>query len=157
MAVEYDKKVFKVRGTSTIDRETGSVEFRPAQPGDPVQRNVKKFGKSSFYETEGEKTSSYVCHLKVDKDCEDPAAEMQEQLDRLTSSIRKKEPATPRGKFLMNRDDVVVVHSSKNNSVSVRLTIDLSTEGEVSSKLFNLISEVNKCFVINQKRLRPVT
>ena len=157
MAVEYDKKVFKVRGTSTIDRETGDIQFRASQPSDPVQRNVKKLGNSSFYETEGAKQSSYVCHLRVDKDCEDPAGEMQEQLNKLTASIQRKAPAAPRGKFLLNRDDVVVVHNQTQREVTVRLTINLQTEGEVSAKLFNLISEVNKCFAINQKRLRPAT
>ena len=157
MAVEYDKKVFKVRGTSTIDRETGDVTFRACQPSDPVQKNVKKVGSSSFYETEGAKQSSYVCHLRVDKDCEDPAAEMQEQLNKLTASIQRKAPAAPRGKFLLNREDVVVVHNQTQREVTVRLTINLQTEGEVSAKLFNLISEVNKCFAINQKELIPTT
>lgn len=157
MAQVKDANIISVRGTAKIDKGSGDVTFRACQPSDPVQRNVKKFGNSTFYETDGAKQSSYVCHLKVDKDVEDPASEMEEQLRKLTTSLRKKEPPAPRGKFLLNRDDIVVVHDQKNAKVVVRVSINLNTEGEISSKLFNLISEVNKCFVINQKRLRPTT
>ena len=45
----------KVRGQATINIETGDVDFRAYQQGEPVQRNVKKQGGSSFYETEGRK------------------------------------------------------------------------------------------------------
>ena len=146
-----------VRGNAKINRKTGDINFRAAQPSEPIQKNVKKEGNSSFYETDGEKTSSYVCHLKVDKDSADPAGEMQEQLDKLTAGIRKKEPAAPRGKFLLNKPEVLVVHNKKQSEVTVRLAINLKEEGELSAKLFNLVSEVNKCFAINQKKLIPAT
>ena len=74
-----------------------SVEFAPYNSGgEPVQKNVRKRGDSRFYETDGEKQSSYVCHLKVGKDSEDPAAEMFDQLKYLTKSMQKKEPPVPR-------------------------------------------------------------
>ena len=157
MAEKKESKTMTVRGTARIDRETGDVNFRAAQSGEPVQRNVKKYGKSSFYETEGEKQSSYVCHLKVDKDAVDPVADMRDQLEHLTANLRKKEPAAPRGKFLLDKPGLVVIHNRKAGEVSVRLTIDLRSEGMLSFKLFNLVSEVNKCFAINQKELTPTT
>lgn len=157
MAEKKVSSTMTVRGTAKIDRETGDINFRAAQAGDPVQRNVKKYGKSSFYETEGAKQSSYVCHLKVDKDAADPVADMRDQLEHLTASIRKKEPAAPRGKFLLDKPGLVVIHNRKASEVNVRLTIDLKSEGMLSFKLFNLVSEVNKCFAINQKELIPTT
>lgn len=148
-------KPLKVRGTATIDIKTGDVDFRAYQQGDPVQKNVRKQGGSSFYETEGRKESSYICHLKVPKDSADPAAEMQEQLEKFLKPLVKKEPTRPRGKRLLETQDVTVYHNRRENKVSVLMTIDLTAEGELSAKLFNLTSEVNKCFAINKTSLRP--
>lgn len=152
-----NKDILSVRGRARINRETGDMEFRACQPGEPVQKNVKKVGQSSFYETEGQKDSSYVCHLKVSKGSADPAAEMEEQLERLTTSIRKKKLGKPRGKRLVDTPELTVYHDKRESKVSVLMTIDLQTEGELSSKLFNLTADVNKCFAINQKSLRPTT
>ena len=145
----------KVRGTATYHDDTGDMEFRAVQPGEPVQKNVRKSGESSFYETEGKGRSSYVCHLKVDRDSADPAAEMDEQLQRLTASIRTRECAKPRGKRLMEKPGVTVYHNRQKSEVSVLMTIDLASEGELSAKLFNLTAEVNKCFAINRTSLTP--
>ena len=119
----------KVRGTATFIRIGGMVqdfEFRGSIPGTPVQKNVRKLGNSSFYETEGARESSYICHLKVSKASADPAAEMFELLED---------------------------HNKKESEVTVLMTIDLEGEGEISAKLFNLTSEVNKCFAINHRSL----
>ena len=150
-----NENILKVRGSAKINRETGDVEFTAAQPGDPVQRNVRKCGKSTFYETDGAQQCSYVCHLKVDKDSADPAAEMQQQLERLTACIRKREPRQPRGRLLLESPAVNVWHNRKCGVVSVVMNIDLQTEGEISAKLFNLTAEVNKCFAINSRSLLP--
>ena len=123
-----ETKVLSVRGTAKIDRETGDVNFVACKPGEPVQRNVKKRGSSSFYETEGKGQSSLIAHLKVDKDSPDPAAK-----------------------------SVKVSHRPTENVVTIHLTINLDGESELSAKLFNLTSEVSKCFAINRKRLTPTT
>ena len=146
----------KVRGTATFIRIGGMVqdfEFRGSIPGTPVQKNVRKLGNSSFYETEGARESSYICHLKVSKASADPAAEMFELLEDLTKPLQKKSPRKPRGKRLLERPDLTVYHNKKESEVTVLMTIDLEGEGEISAKLFNLTSEVNKCFAINQKSL----
>lgn len=144
----------KVRGQATIDTTTGDVEFKAYQQGEPVQRNVKKRGQSTFYETEGHGQSSYVCHLKVAKDSADPVAEMQEKLEYLTRGLTKKKPLLPKGKRLTSSENLVVIHNRQQNKVSVFMNIDLNSEGELSAKLFNLTAEVNKCFAINRTSLR---
>lgn len=148
-------KPLKVRGQATIDTTTGDVEFKAYQQGEPVQKNVKKQGGSSFYETEGRKESNYICHLKVPKDSADPVAEMLDQFNYFTKHLKSKEPSKPRGKRLLETQDVTVYHNRRENKVTVLMTIDLTTEGELSAKLFNLTSEVNKCFAINKTSLRP--
>ena len=60
-----------MRGVATF-HDDDSVEFSPYKDGTPVQKDVKKKGESRFYETEGEKTSSYVAHLKVPKNRQTP-------------------------------------------------------------------------------------
>lgn len=147
----------KVRGTATFHEDTGDMEFRACQPGEPVQKNVKRVKGSSFYETEGTKESSYVAHLKVPKTSADPVAEMFEQLAEGTKRLQKKEPPKPKGRRLIDEPRLMVVHNAKENQVTVTMTIDLKAEGELSAKLFNLTSEVNKCFAINQKRLTRTT
>ena len=147
----------KVRGTATFHEDTGDMEFRACQPGEPVQKNVKRVKDSSFYETEGTKESSYVAHLKVPKTSADPVAEMFEQLAEGTKRLQKKEPPKPKGRRLIDEPRLMVVHNAKENQVTVTMTIDLKAEGELSAKLFNLTSEVNKCFAINQKRLTRTT
>lgn len=147
----------KVRGTATFHEETGDMEFRACQPGEPVQKNVKRVKGSSFYETEGTKESSYIAHLKVPKTSADPVGEMFEQLAEGTKRLQKKEPPKPKGRRLIDEPRLMVVHNAKENQVTVTMTIDLKAEGELSAKLFNLTSEVNKCFAINQKRLTPST
>ena len=145
----------KVRGTATFHDDTGDMEFRAVQPGEPVQKNVKRSGSSTFYETDGQKDSSYVCHLKVSKTSADPAAEMEEQLQKLTAPLRKREGAKPRGKRLVDTPELTVYHNKRESKVSVLMTIDLQTEGEISAKLFYLTAEVNKCFAINRTSLIP--
>ena len=142
----------KVRGVATFHNDD-SVEFVPYNVGDPVQKCVRKKGESRFYETEGEKQSSYVCHLKVDKDCDDPAAEMFDQLRDLTKPLQKKEPAAPRSKALMETEGLRVWHRRQEHKIVVQM--EISTEGtcELSTKLLNLTAEVNKCLAINRTSL----
>ena len=80
------KEVKKLRGTARI-YDDDSLEFRPYEAGKPVQKGVKKARKSSFYATEGEKESSYVMHLRVDKNSLDPAAELSEDFDKLIKNV----------------------------------------------------------------------
>ena len=80
------KEVKKMRGTARIF-DDDSMEFRPYEAGKPVQKGVKKARKSSFYSTEGEKDSSYVMHLRVDRNATDPAAELSEDFDKLIKNL----------------------------------------------------------------------
>ena len=144
----------KLRGTATFFGD-GRAEFQPQGEGQPVQRSVKKKGDSRFYETEGEKQSSYVAHLKVNKDSTDPAAEMQEQLDYFLKGFGVKEPKAPRSKCLMDEPGVKIWHKKSDNKVVVLMEMQTDVEQQLSTQLFNLMSEINKCFAINQTSLAP--
>ena len=47
------KEKWTGRGKATIF-EDDSIEFRPDGKGQPVQRDVRKSGRSKFYQTHGE-------------------------------------------------------------------------------------------------------
>ena len=140
MKGDGDKKAAeprRVRGTATFHDDM-SVEFVPQGKGEPVQRNVKKVGEARFYETDGEKSSSYVAHLKVSRDSSDPVGDMEEQLENC----------------LLDREGLKVWHMKSERQV--RVEMNLSTESaDLTSVLLNLTSEVNKCLVINKASLRP--
>ena len=144
----------KVKGTAIFHADD-SVEFTPQGEGTAVQRNVKKRGESRFYETEGEKQSSYVAHLKVNRNATDPAAEMFEQLDFLTKPLQRQESKLPRNKALLDLPGVRVWHRRQENKVIVMMEITPTATGELSSQLLKLTQDVNKCFAINRTSLLP--
>jgi hypothetical protein len=145
----------KVRGTATI-YDDNRVEFVPQAEGTPQRKNEKKRGQSTFYHTNGEKESSIVAHLRVPANCEDPAAEMFEQLHYFTKDLLSKEPPKPAQKKLLEKEGVSVWHQKKAHMVVVRMEISTDTEMELSAILFNLTSEVNKCFLFNRRFLKQL-
>ena len=144
----------KIRGTA-IFHDDNSLEFVPQGEGEPVQRSVKKRGESRFYETEGEKQSSYIAHLKVPKDSQDPASEMFEQLKYFTTGIAKKEPKPPSSKALMEKPGLKVWHRKKENKIVIQMELDTDTNARLTTRLLNLTAEINKCFALNQTSLAP--
>ena len=79
------KEKWHGRGTATI-YEDDSIEFRPCAKGEPSQKNVKRSGSSKFYETNGEKESSYVAHLMTSKESIDPVGDMLKDFGTLTKT-----------------------------------------------------------------------
>jgi hypothetical protein len=147
------EKPRRVRGTGIFDTAASTFSFQPMGEGEPVRHNVRKKGESQFFETKGEKQSSYICHLKVSKDSPDPAAEMQEQLEYFTKGIRLKEPSPPKSTRLLDKPGLQVWHRRQEKKVVIMMEVELGNELEMSSRLFNLTQEVTKCFAINQKKL----
>lgn len=150
--VSTGSKPRKVRGTATIF-DDNRVEFTPQAIGEPRRQKEKKKGLSTFYETIGEKESSIVAHLKVPANCEDPAAQMFEELAHFTKDMQTQAPKMPKQKKLMSEEGVSVWHLKSENKVVVKMEIATDTEQELSSILFNLTSEVNKCLAINKRFL----
>ena len=150
--------VLTVRGTAKIDRETGDMNFRAYQEGrGPAKEVLKKRGDSQLYLTLGEKESSMVAHLRVKSDVADPVAQLYDDLGYVTKGMLKQEPKVPKTYMLLDKEGVKVSHRPIEKVVTVHLTINLDGESELSAKLFNLTSEVSKCFAINRKRLTPTT
>ena len=137
----------KVRGTATINPDN-SFDFTPSQQGEPVQRSVRKHRKSKVYETAGNDKQSMVCHLVVDKNAVDPAAEMFEDFKTLTSGMGAKLPPALKGRTLMNDEEVKVVANSKGR-IQISIDFDFTRELNMTQKLVTLIYKTTQCLASN--------
>jgi hypothetical protein len=145
MKEEQRKKVWQGKGNGTLWSDN-SFEFHLPEEGSGWKKNIlKKRGDAHLYETTGEKQQSLVAHLKVEKGCEDPAAELFEQLAVLTKDIVKDEPTLPTIKTLAEQPGLKIWYRKKNGQMMALLTIDSTMAKErMTSRLFSLAAEVNK-------------
>jgi len=153
---EKPMKPRRIRGTAVF-HDDDAVEFIPQGKGEPVQRAVRKHGESKLYETEGDKTSSYVAHLKVNRDTADPRAELFDQLEHLTSKMNKDKEGllTPPVKCLEKTDCLKIWHNRRTKKVIVQMEISLDSGYMPSKALYQLTAATDKCFVINETSLVP--
>ena len=86
-----------VKGTMKTWEGTDYCEFHPVGKRESNRTEIKRVGDSSFYQTKGEKESSYSLHVNVDGDSQDPVAEIYEIMDVLTRDKRKQLPKLPEG------------------------------------------------------------
>ncbi len=142
---EKRKKVWQGRGNGTLYSDH-SFEFKTPEEGSGWKKNmIRKRGGAEIYETTGEKHQSIVAHLKVEKGCEDPAAELFEQLSMLTKDMVKDDPKTPSSKTLAEVEGLKVWYLKKKSQMMAVMTIDSNLPKErMTSKLFALAAEVNK-------------
>lgn len=148
------KSTLTVRGSAKVNTETGDFQFAAYQQGEPVQKNVRRTGCCTVYETDGKKESSIVAHLRVRKDTVDPFNEMWPDFVRGMKPYIKDVPKEPTTKALLTKENLNVWLRRKDRSVCITMNISLDDEREPSTQLFNLTSEVNKCLVINEASLK---
>ena len=86
-----------VKGTMKTWEGTDYCEFHPVGKRESNRTEIKRMGDSSFYQTRGEKESSYSLHVNVDGDSQDPVAEIYAIMDVLTKDQRKTQPKLPEG------------------------------------------------------------
>lgn len=153
MMEDMRQKPIKTRGHGTYDPATGKFNFIPSLPGEPVQKAVRKLGESKLYETEGEKHSSIIVHLKVDRNTADPRTELFDQLEHLTRPLAAggEEPLAPPRKCLESTDVLKIWHNRRTRKIVVQMEIATDTGRDPSDALFQLSAATNKCFAINRK------
>ena len=142
------KEIKKVRGTARFF-DDDSLEFIPQQTGSPVQKDVKKVRKSSFYKTNGEKESSMVMHLNVDANSTDPVAELTEDFDKLLKNVSPKAEKKLSGKKLMDEDGTTVYVSRKDHKMQICIVVDLEKEPLYKDFVYQQIFKIIKCFTYN--------
>ncbi|MBR4481996.1 MAG: hypothetical protein IKO86_08850, partial [Prevotella sp.] len=116
---------------------------------EPSQRDVKKVGRSKRYATTG-KNPLMCVELKCPEDVPDKAAYFRNELAKLTKDIEITEPTLPCGEYLVNKDRLKVCLVKDEQKVMAWLTFEAKGLLEIRRELYNLTSEIDKCFVINE-------
>ena len=148
------RKLQKSFKSNTRIYEDGSIEVDPQAQGEPSQKDVKKVGKSKRYVTNGKNPLTCV-ELKCPDDVADKAAFFHTELAKLTKDIQIKEPTLPKGEYLVNKDRLKVCLVKDEQKVMAWLTFEAKGLLEIRRELYNLTSEIDKCFVINETLVVP--
>lgn len=142
------KETIKRKGVCRV-YDDDSVEFAPYGEGAAIQKDVKKVRKSTMYETDGE-NSSYVLHLKVDKNATDPAAELSDDFEKLIKNLDPKHVPALRGRILLTTDNCSVVLNKPRQQIEIRINLTLSANRSYKEEMFNTNFEIQKCFTTNK-------
>ena len=125
-----------------------SIEVTPQAAGTPSQTNVKKVGKSKRYTTTGKNPLTCI-ELKCAEDVTDKAAYFHKELAKLTKDMAIQEPEMPKGEYLIDKPNLKVCFAKGEHKVMAWLTFGIEGEIDVRKELYQLASEIDKCFVIN--------
>ena len=132
-----------------------SIEVTPQEKGVPSQKNVKKVGRSKRYATTGKNPLTCI-ELKCPDEVVDKAAYFRRELAKLTSDIEISEPALPAGQYLVDDDRLKVrLVEGDKRQILAWLTIDIEGELDIRKQLYQLTSDINKCFAINESLVCP--
>ena len=127
-----------------------SIEVTPQEKGAPAQKDVKKVGKSKRYQTSGKNPLTCV-ELKCPEEVVDKAAYFRKELAKLTKDIEIEEPTLPKGEYLVNNDNLkVCLVSGEHPQIMAWLTFEVEGVLDVRKQLYQLTSEIAKCFAINE-------
>ena len=148
------RKLQKSFKSNTRIYDDWSIEVDPQAQGEPSQKDVKKVGKSKRYVTNGKNPLTCV-ELKCPENVPDKAAFFHKELTKLTKDIQIKEPTLPKGEYLVNKDRLKVCLVKDEQKVMAWLTFEAKGLLEIRRELYNLTSEIDKCFVINETLVVP--
>ena len=166
------KKCVKSFKSNTRVFDDNSIEVTPQEKGHPAQTDVKKVGRSKRYATTGKNPLTCI-ELKCPENVPDKAAFFQKELAKLTKDIQIEEPQMPEGEFLLDEDNVKVklvrtqgtaplcstgsAQQGQSPCAKVMAWLTFEVEGvlDVRKQLYQLTSEIDKCFVINEALVAP--
>jgi hypothetical protein len=153
-SAQKKRKLVESYISNTRRYDDGSIEIVPREKSQPIQKDVKKVGRSKRYATTG-KNSLTCIELKCPENVPDKAAYFQKKLAKLTKDIRIEVPTLSKGEFLVNKECLKVCFVKEERKVMAYLTFDVKGLLEVRRELYSLTSEIDKCFVINQDSICP--
>lgn len=147
----------KIKGTLTIiDADAHDYEFRAQRTtGVSTQEVLKTSGQSKLYRTTGEKDPKLVAKLSVNADSPDPAADLQQQLSRVTKGMTRKQPAPLKGRTLLSQDGISVVLNNEKKLLECRLTMPVGTPAGMQQQIIKHMQTLSLCLVTNQDSLNP--
>ena len=133
-----------VKGTMKTWEGTDYCEFHPVGKRESNRTEFKRMGDSSFYQTKGEKESSYSLHLNVDGESQDPVAEMFDIFMHLTEAQRKALPKLPegsQGRMLLDNDVLKIWLDSERGKLSILTELECSPQ--IERMLLQVQSQMN--------------
>ena len=152
---DMKRKCVKSFKSNTRVFDDDSIEVTPQEKGEPSQKDVKKVGRSKRYATTGKNPLTCI-ELKCPEDVTDKAAFFHKELAKLTKDIQIEEPTLPEGEFLVNKDSLkVCLVKGEKSQLTAWLTFEVEGLLDVRKQLYQLTSEIDKCFVINQDSICP--
>ena len=148
------KKCVKSFKSNTRVFDDNSIEVTPQEKGQPAQTDVKKVGRSKRYATTGKNPLTCI-ELKCPEDVTDKATYFHKELAKLTKDIQIEEPTLPKGEYLVNEDRLKVCFVKEEQRLMAWLTFEVEGVLDIRKQLYQLTSEIDKCFVVNNDSICP--
>ena len=131
-----------------LNRWEGSdyCEFVPSGTKESNRVMKRQIGPSSFYQSVGQKESSYTVHINVDGASEDPVAEAFNIFKVLTEGDRKTEPKLPEGsegRMLLDDGQTQIWLDTKKGEVAVMTRLTCSPQ--IERQLLQAEATMNVC------------
>ena len=123
-----------VKGTMKTWEGTDYCEFHPVGKRESNRTELKRVGDSSFYQTKGEKESSFSIHINVDGSSADPVNEAREIFNVLTADQAKQKPTiseNSQGRMLFdNGEGLQIWHDSEANKLTIMAQLECTADME---------------------------
>ena len=148
------RKCVKSFKSNTRVFDDNSIEVTPQEKGQPAQTDVRKVGRSKRYATTGKNPLTCI-ELKCPEDVTDKAAYFHKELAKLTKDIQIEEPTLPKGEYLVNEDRLKVCFVKEEQRLVAWLTFEVEGVLDIRKQLYQLTSEIDKCFVVNNDSICP--
>ena len=148
------KKCIKSFKSNTRVFDDNSIEVTPQEKGQPAQTDVRKVGRSKRYATTGKNPLTCI-ELKCPEDVTDKAAYFHKELAKLTKDIQIEEPTLPKGEYLVNEDRLKVCFVKEEQRLMAWLSFEVEGVLDIRKQLYQLTSEIDKCFVVNNDSICP--
>lgn len=141
----------RIRGTA-IFADDDSMEFIPQSQGSPKQRKIKRYRKSKFYETEGEKESSIVCHLVADRNDPEAYNTICEDFEHIFSDTQVPVRTLIRGRRLMDDNNIIVI-CNRNGLMQININLDLQWIDNIQNEMVKTLYKITQCLASNKTYL----
>ena len=116
-------KALKVKGTGIFEGD--NFTFKPAEQGEPTQKNVRTTKGGKLYETTSETKPLQVAHLSCPANAADPWQEYTSQLERL--GVKPKTPQQlPQKQRLVSEGGMEIFLDAKECQLTYQGSINLN-------------------------------
>lgn len=133
-----------VKGTMKTWEGTDYCEFHPVGKRESNRTELKRVGDSSFYQTKGEKESSFSIHINVDGASADPVNEAREIFNVLTAEQAKQKPTLSegsQGRMLLDNEVLKIWLDSERGKLSILTELECSPQ--IERMLLQVQSQMN--------------